>query len=52
MSELAKNEEMEAKVSVNGQMVYVFYVTPSYYLVSLHADGTRRFKAEKMKPVE
>lgn len=52
MSEAAKQEDMKAQVSVNGQMVYVFHETPDYYLVSLHADGTRKFKADKMKPMK
>lgn len=42
-------KEMEAKVSINGQMVYVVYETPEYYLVSLYSDGSKRFKADKMK---
>jgi hypothetical protein len=50
MNKSAKNEEMDAKVSVNGQMVYVFYEADDYYLVSLNADGTGRFKADKMIP--
>jgi hypothetical protein len=50
MSEAVKDKEMDAKVSVNGQMVYVFYEADDYYLVSLNADGTHKFKADKMKP--
>ena len=50
MSEAARNEDMNAMVSVNGQMVYVFHEAENYYLVSLNADGTRMFKADKMKP--
>jgi hypothetical protein len=50
MSNSVTKEEMEAKLSVNGQMVYVFYETIHYWLVSLNADGTCKFKADKMKP--
>lgn len=50
MSKETNEKEMDAKLSVNGQMVYVFYETVSYWLVSLNADGTCKFKADKMKP--
>jgi hypothetical protein len=43
-----KVKVMEAKVSVKGQMVYVIHETADYYLVSLNADGTKKFKADKM----
>jgi hypothetical protein len=49
MSETLNNESMNVKLSVNDQMVYVFYEAPDYYLVSLFADGTKKFKADKMK---
>lgn len=42
---------MDAKVSVNDQMVYVYYETEDYYLVSLNSDGTGKFKADKIKPI-
>jgi hypothetical protein len=44
-----KAEEVEATLKVKGQMVYVVHETTDYYLVSLHADGTRAFKADKVK---
>ena len=52
MEELAteSNKEMEAKVSVNGQMVYIMYEADNYYLVSLRPDGTKQFKADKVRP--
>ena len=46
---LENKKEMEVKVSINGQMVYVVHETPGYYLVSLYPDGSKRFKADKMK---
>jgi hypothetical protein len=42
--------EVIAKVN-NGQHVYIVYETTDYYLVSLNADGTKRFKADKPRPV-
>ena len=50
IEEAASKEVMNAKVSVNGQSVYVVHETEDYYLVSLYADGTRKFKADKQKP--
>jgi hypothetical protein len=50
MNESVKDKEMDAMVSVNGQMVYVFFEASDYYLVSLNADGTRKFKADKVRP--
>lgn len=52
MSESVKEEDMNAMLSVNGQMVYVLHETTDYYLVSLNADGTRKFKADKIKIVK
>lgn len=49
MSETLNDENMNVKLSVNNQMVYVYHETPDYYLVSLYADGTQKFKADKMK---
>jgi hypothetical protein len=46
----AKNEEMDAMVTVNGQSVYVFFENNDYYLVSLYADGKKKFKADKVRP--
>lgn len=48
--DITNKEEVEATLRVNGQMVYLIYETPDYYLVSLNADGTRKFKADKVKP--
>ena len=43
--------EMNVQVSINGQMVYIVYETISYYLVSIYADGSSKFKADKVKAV-
>ena len=40
---------MNAMITVKGQMVHVFHETQDYYLVSLNADGTKKFKADKVK---
>lgn len=44
-----KEEQMEATLKVNGQYVYIVHETPEYYLVSINADGSRAFKADKPK---
>jgi len=49
MSEEINDENMNVSLRVNGQNVYVFHETPEYYLVSLYADGTKKFKADKTK---
>jgi hypothetical protein len=43
--------EVVAKVN-NGQSVYIVHETPEYYLVSLNADGSKRFKADKPRPIK
>lgn len=43
--------EVIAKVN-NGQHVYIVHETPDYYLVSLNADGTKKFKADKPRPIK
>lgn len=45
-----KSDVMNAMLTVKGQMVHVFYECADYYLVSLNADGTKKFKADKVKP--
>jgi hypothetical protein len=46
---IENNQEVEATLRVNGQMVYLVHETPDYYLVSINADGTGVFKADKVK---
>jgi hypothetical protein len=43
--------EVIAKVN-NGQHVYIVHETPDYYLVSLNADGSGKFKADKPRPIK
>jgi hypothetical protein len=50
MSDTAKNKVMNADMTVNGEKVYIFYTADDYYLVSYNADGTKKFKADKVKP--
>jgi hypothetical protein len=42
---------MNAEMMVNGKRVYIFHTSDDYYLVSFNADGTGKFKADKVKPV-
>lgn len=50
MSDTAKNKVMNADMTVNGKRVYLIFETDDYYLVSFNADGTKKFKADKVKP--
>ena len=50
MIEAVKNEGMNADMTVSGKRVYLFFESDDYYLVSFNADGTKKFKADKVKP--
>jgi hypothetical protein len=50
MSKAGKNEVMKADMTVNGKRVYLIFETDDYYLVSFNSDGTKKFKADKVKP--
>lgn len=50
MSKAAKEQVMNADLTVDGKRVYVFFETDDYYLVSFNAEGAKKFKADKVKP--
>ncbi len=50
MSKAAKEQVMNADLTVNGKQVYIFFEADDYYLVSFNADGTKKFKADKVRP--
>jgi hypothetical protein len=50
MSKAAKEQEMNVDLTVNGKRVYIFFEADSYYLASFNADGTKKFKADKVRP--
>ena len=50
MSEAVREQDMNANLTVNGKQVYLFFEADNYYLVSFNADGTKKFKADKVRP--
>lgn len=49
MNDAANEKVMNAEMTVNGKRVYICYEAEDYYLVSYNADGSKQFKADKMK---